>query len=186
MKKINVSIFPKVFKAGERQKVYLKCPSLKNDTVGVVTIKIQPMEIYGIPHTEKYRIDEETRYSYEAMFREKAGLYSVEYSFAQEQKYDVKVELNGARIYRSQIYAVAEDLVGINGYKGDTHLHTNRSDGQGEPFDVGCAYRAAGYDFIAITDHHKYAPSLEGKEAFEALTEQFTVFRVKVCRCHNT
>ena len=57
------------------------------------------------------------------------------------------------------------------------HLHTNRSDGEDSPFEVGCAYRAAGYDFIAITDHHTYSPSLEGKAAFDSLTSAFTVFR---------
>ena len=42
---------------------------------------------------------------------------------------------------------------------------------------MGCAYRAAGYDFIAITDHHRYFPSLEGKAAFNELTNEFTVFK---------
>ncbi|MGN1320940.1 MAG: hypothetical protein ACI4U6_07470 [Acutalibacteraceae bacterium] len=32
--------------------------------------------------------------------------------------------------------------------------------GVGTPFEVACAYREAGYDFIAITDHHKFTPSL--------------------------
>ena len=174
---MNISVFPKVFCAEKKQKVYVKFPSKAITREQSITIKIQPMEIYGIAHTEKYRIDEETRYPYEKMLCEKAGLYSIEYAFAQEQKYDVKVECDGVRVYRTQLYAVREDLAFINGYKGDTHLHTSRSDGEGEPFSVGCAYRAAGYDFIAITDHHKYAPSLEGKREFEALTDEFTVFK---------
>ena len=177
MKKMNISVFPKVFRAGKKQKIYVKFPSKEISSEQTITIKIQPMEIYGIAHTEKYRIDEETRYPYEKMLCEKAGLYSLEYTFFEEQKYDVKIECDGVRIYRTQVYAVRDDLAFVNGYKGDTHLHTNRSDGEGEPFFVGCAYRAAGYDFIAITDHHKYAPSLEGKQAFEALTDEFTVFK---------
>lgn len=177
MRKTDTRVFPKVFKANKTQKIFFKCSRGMINAAQSVTIKIQPMEIYGVAHTEKYRIDEETRYPYEKMLREREGLYSIEYAFAQEQKYDVKVECDGVRIYRSQIYAVREDLIAVNGYKGDTHLHTSRSDGEGEPFSVGCAYRAAGYDFIAITDHHKYAPSIEGKQAFEALTDEFTVFR---------
>lgn len=177
MKKMNTKVFPKVFSAQKKQKVYVRFSSKAISSEQVISIKIQPMEIYGIKHTEKYRIDEETRYPYEKMTREKAGLYWVEYTFSEEQKYDVKIECDGVRIYRTQLYAVREDLAFLNAYKGDTHLHTNRSDGEGEPFEVGCAYRSAGYDFIAITDHHKYAPSLEGKSAFEALTAQFTVFK---------
>jgi len=38
-------------------------------------------------------------------------------------------------------------------YKGNVHTHTTRSDGQLDPDERVAAYRAAGYDFIALTDH---------------------------------
>lgn len=38
-------------------------------------------------------------------------------------------------------------------YRGNIHGHSNRSDGKLSPEDVVKAYRAQGYDFIAITDH---------------------------------
>ena len=43
-------------------------------------------------------------------------------------------------------------------YKGNLHTHSNRSDGALEVEAVCSAYRAAGYDFIALTDHflHRY------------------------------
>ena len=65
----------------------------------------------------------------------------------------------------------------MKAFKGDTHLHTCRSDGTGTPFEVACAYRKAGFDFIAVTDHHKFAPSLEAQAEIQALTDQFYVFR---------
>ena len=99
------------------------------------------------------------------------------YAFFDEQKYDVKVKCGEEVILNTRVYSIFEDLVGLIAYKGDTHLHSNRSDGEGTPFEVGCAYRAAGYDFIAITDHHRYFPSLEGKAAFDELTNEFTVFK---------
>ena len=37
--------------------------------------------------------------------------------------------------------------------KGNIHTHTNRSDGRLPPREVVERYRAAGYDFLAITDH---------------------------------
>ena len=37
--------------------------------------------------------------------------------------------------------------------KGNVHTHTNRSDGRLPPDEVVSAYRAAGYDFLSITDH---------------------------------
>lgn len=38
-------------------------------------------------------------------------------------------------------------------YKGNLHTHSTRSDGKLEPQEVIAAYRARGYDFIALTDH---------------------------------
>ena len=38
-------------------------------------------------------------------------------------------------------------------FKGNLHLHTSRSDGELRPETVAQKYAAAGYDFIAITDH---------------------------------
>lgn len=40
-----------------------------------------------------------------------------------------------------------------NWYKGNMHMHTTISDGVLEPQDAIEIYRAAGYDFISITDH---------------------------------
>ncbi|UCC69379.1 MAG: CehA/McbA family metallohydrolase [Armatimonadota bacterium] len=39
-------------------------------------------------------------------------------------------------------------------YKGNLHTHTTQSDGVLEPKEVVSRYRAAGYDFLALTDHH--------------------------------
>ncbi len=38
-------------------------------------------------------------------------------------------------------------------YKGNLHTHSTRSDGGRTPEEVIAAYRAAGYDFLALTDH---------------------------------
>lgn len=38
-------------------------------------------------------------------------------------------------------------------YKGNIHGHSNRSDGALSPKEVCQRYKAAGYDFIALTDH---------------------------------
>lgn len=40
-----------------------------------------------------------------------------------------------------------------NWYKGNLHMHTQRSDGRLSPEDAVQIYRKAGYDFIALTDH---------------------------------
>jgi hypothetical protein len=38
-------------------------------------------------------------------------------------------------------------------YKGNTHMHSTRSDGARSPEDACGAYRDAGYDFVSLTDH---------------------------------
>jgi hypothetical protein len=38
-------------------------------------------------------------------------------------------------------------------YRGNLHTHSTRSDGRRAPEEVVAAYREAGYDFLALTDH---------------------------------
>ena len=175
MKKTATEVFPRVFLAGKTQKLYAKIDGVC--ATDLVEIKVQPMEHYAIKHTQGYRVDEEERYPYCQMQVEENGAYSYEYDFAREQKFDVKIRVNGENAGWFRVYAVEEDLAALRAFKGDTHLHSNRSDGEGTPFEVACDYRAAGYDFIAITDHHRYAPSLEGKAAVEQWTKAFRVFK---------
>ena len=165
-------LYPRVFKSHQTQTLFVKT----SVSAKCVEIKIQGMEFYTVPHTAQYRIDEETRYPFLPMQAAGGNLSAVEYAFAQEQKYSVKVRIDGEEQAQTYIYAVDEDLAACKMLKGDTHLHTNRSDGEGTPFEVGCTYRKAGFDFIAITDHHKFEPSVEGRYAFKAVTDEFTVF----------
>jgi len=65
------------------------------------------------------------------------------------------------------IYSVAEDLFARRPYKGDIHLHSCRSDGSEDPAYVAGACRRIGLDFMALTDHGAYAPSLEVIDAYK-------------------
>ena len=49
------------------------------------------------------------------------------------------------------------DLLGTGGtwYRGCTHTHTTNSDGELTPQEVVTAYKAAGFDFLFITDHDR-------------------------------
>lgn len=68
---------------------------------------------------------------------------------------------------RLSIYCVPEDIFGSIPMKGDFHIHTTLSDGSQTPEFHVAAYRAAGFDLIAITDHYKYNDA-------RALTEYFS------------
>ena len=61
---------------------------------------------------------------------------------------------------RFNLYAVKEDLYKLRPFKGDFHMHSDFSDGQESPEYVAARNREMGMDFIAITDHYRYDPSL--------------------------
>ncbi|HSI87849.1 MAG TPA: CehA/McbA family metallohydrolase [Pyrinomonadaceae bacterium] len=57
----------------------------------------------------------------------------------------------------------------VKWYKGNTHTHTNNSDGDSSPDEVVKWYRSNGYNFVVITDHEYITPvdslnSMFGKE----------------------
>lgn len=69
------------------------------------------------------------------------------------------------------VYSLEHDMAGRYPQKGDLHMHTSRSDGGESPAIVSANYRAFGYDFFAITDHHRYYPSIEAIDAFAGVTD---------------
>jgi hypothetical protein len=56
------------------------------------------------------------------------------------------------------------------------HVHSFRSDGRESPAVVASEYRKAGFDFLAITDHEQYAPSLEAIDAFKHVPIDLCLF----------
>ena len=98
------------------------------------------------------------------------GCIKLTYLFSEEQEYVLELlDASGkepAVILRALLYAVREDLYGRRPYKGDLHIHSFRSDGKESPAFVAASCRRAGFDFMALTDHGQYAPSIESQEGF--------------------
>ena len=67
------------------------------------------------------------------------------------------------------VYALEDDLYGRYAYLGDMHMHSCLSDGREAPDIVAANYRSYGYDFMAITDHRRYYPSLMVMEKYSRL-----------------
>ncbi len=81
--------------------------------------------------------------------------------FAGEGEYYINL-LDGDRLFCTlSVYSLAEDMAGRIPQRGDLHLHTCRSDGHDDPVNVVANYRGHGYDFMVISDHNRYYPSLE-------------------------
>ena len=63
------------------------------------------------------------------------------------------------------IYALRDDLYRLTPYKGDFHMHSVASDGLHSPEYVAATCRKTGFDFMALTDHRLYEPSLVAQKA---------------------
>lgn len=96
------------------------------------------------------------------------GNFKFTHTFPEEQEYylifgDEQDEF----INTFNVYAVESDLAGRYPLIGDLHMHTTRSDGKEEPAVVCANYHRHGYDFMVVSDHHRYYPSLEAIETYK-------------------
>jgi hypothetical protein len=88
-----------------------------------------------------------------------------------EQEYNVYLRKSDGDKYVDieifNIYALNDDLYSLRPYKGDMHVHTYCSDGRDDPLYVVSSYRRVGFDFLALTDHRNYAPSVYAKDFYD-------------------
>ena len=115
------------------------------------------------------------------------GCLRIKAYFAGEGEYFIRIcDAPDARPrVQLSVYALAEDMAGRYPYRGDLHLHTNRSDGAQAPANVCANYRGYGYDFTVISDHFRYYPSLEAKAYWNDLTDLNIVQGEEVHLPHN-
>lgn len=107
------------------------------------------------------------------------GGFDIPCTFKSEQEYSIRLTETGdesnALIEHFQVYCIADDLAGKYPFVGDLHLHTTYSDGNEDPEVVCANYRAYGYDFLAITDHRRYYPSLRARDFYKDLPTDLTI-----------
>ena len=88
-----------------------------------------------------------------------------------EQEYNVYLKKPDGERYADiecfNIYALNEDLYSLRPYRGDMHLHTYGSDGREDPLYVVSSYRRVGFDYMAVTDHRNYEPSVKAKAFYD-------------------
>jgi hypothetical protein len=96
----------------------------------------------------------------------------------QEHYFVVASRANGEKhhIGTFSVYSLLPDLFARRPYKGDLHMHTHYSDGIESPAYVAACSRKVGLDFVAITDHHKYTPSLEAQAAYSNVKVDLCMF----------
>ena len=97
------------------------------------------------------------------------GCFHLIHTFETEGEYYIRILKDDARVVQLSVYAIEKDLVGRYPYMGDLHMHSTMSDGKEHPYIVAANYRKFGYDFMALTDHRKFYPSLELMKFYEKL-----------------
>ncbi|HEX2950946.1 MAG TPA: hypothetical protein VHV83_15490, partial [Armatimonadota bacterium] len=98
------------------------------------------------------------------------GKLHIRFAFLGEQEYAIFVyavaEEKRTLLAELSVYSLEDDLFALRPFKGDFHMHSNRSDGKDSPAHVAAACRRIGLDFMALTDHRQYQPSLDAIAAF--------------------
>ncbi|MBM3236300.1 PHP domain-containing protein [Candidatus Poribacteria bacterium] len=140
----------KTLRPGEKYNVHIA--SMCNHT-DVMTLEIVALPPENIPLYCEAR--EGGRLEFQHTFTT-VGEYSIFVSQPQNEE--------KKRVTIQRIYAVPPELARYKPYKGDLHIHTYYSDGRMSPIYMAVMAKKLGLDFAAITDHGKYAPSIEAIE----------------------
>lgn len=96
-----------------------------------------------------------------------------------EQIYTVRITdiTVNKRIVDLQIYSAKQDLWERTPMKGDAHVHCCHSvDGQEDPVVAASVYRKAGFDYLAITDHHKVDGSVYAIEHMKDIPTEMALY----------
>jgi hypothetical protein len=168
--------FPKIFRAHKTGTITISPRGLH-----AVFADGVPYTVTVIPMNETNLNDMERPYPvYELLPR--GGTLSFTHNFGDEGQYTLLVKPKDSELpppprrkrwpaylegQKFHLYALEEDLFRLRPYRGDMHVHSFRSDGKESPAVVAASYRRAGFDFLAITDHEQYEPSLEAIDAFK-------------------
>lgn len=107
------------------------------------------------------------------------GSLAFEYAFRGEQEYRLVItdaKNAGEEQLRLSIYALLPDLYGRCVYRGDLHVHSYFSDGREDPMIVAANYRKQGFDFMALTDHHRMYPSRILVDAWRDIPTDLAIF----------
>ncbi len=104
------------------------------------------------------------------------GVLRIPCAFEREQEYLLMLDLPERPPLSFRLYALDDDLFTRRPWRGDLHMHSSRSDGKEPPAYVAAACRKIGLDFMALTDHRLYAPSLEAIRAFEGVATDLRIF----------
>ncbi|MCR5522948.1 MAG: hypothetical protein K6F64_04855 [Clostridia bacterium] len=96
------------------------------------------------------------------------GGFVINHTFDKEEMYFLRfLDDDGKRLKQFSVYCVDKDLEGRWPLRGDLHMHSTCSDGNQDPKVVCANYRKHGLDFMVVSDHGRYYPSIETKKFYD-------------------
>jgi hypothetical protein len=167
-------VFPRILPAGEEARITIRplydhCRFSDDSEYQVIVLPIEG----GEGQTSWAPSNELT-------VRPSQGTIRVSYTFRGEQEYALlvsSIEGTASRLLAEfRLYALHDDLLSRLPFKGDLHIHSYYSDGRESPAYVAGASRRIGLDFMAVTDHRRYQPSLEAIRAFEGVETDLRIY----------
>jgi hypothetical protein len=112
--------------------------------------------------------------------RPQGGVLRLTQFFEGEQEHVFYVSRPGPKGFTPvgdfRVYSLVPDLFARRPFRGDLHMHSCRSDGRETPAYVAGSCRRIGLDFMAVTDHRLYAPSLEARAAYAGVPIDLEIF----------
>lgn len=157
-------IYPKVFPVGQAADITVKPLGVHTKFFGEYKIMVQRLDGGHIGH-------EFSAWNHTDYFVTPCEDGCLRFTYTADREGELAVRIykkdSDRRTVQLNLYALAEDMADRIPLRGDLHMHTCRSDGHGDPAVVCADYRMKGYDFIVITDHSRYYPSLEAIRAYK-------------------
>ena len=154
-------IFPMVFPVNDPTEITIKPQGAHAAFSGSYRVSVMRVDS-GSPRQD---FSSWNRTDYE-LSPEEDGCLRFTYTAEAETELIVRVFRGDSRVLQLSLYALADDMACRIPLRGDLHMHTCRSDGREAPAVVCANYRKRGYDFIVVTDHGRYYPSLEAMNAY--------------------
>ena len=110
-----------------------------------------------------------------------AGIMRIKYYFRGEGECIFRIRIGERVLYTFHTYAVRHEWLKLRPFRGDLHLHSGYSGccGQKEllsPEYYAIVNRAAGMDFISISDHKQHYPSLKAQDFISQCGGDFQVY----------
>lgn len=106
------------------------------------------------------------------------GILEFSCTLPKEQIYTFRLlDEEKKRISDLKVFAAKKDLWERTPMKGNTHCHVCCSvDGHEDPLIAASLYRKAGYDYLAITDHHKIDGSVYAIDQMKDLPTEMVLY----------